>query len=179
MKCSSATPDEDADTQVVNQGHVEEEEEEEEAGMSAIGRVMDDNIHWISCDACGEWHRLPDSVCEEDLPEKWRCGDAPLPGTQCTRAPPVGNSEVSEASEALDDLIKAGELLDPAFESVKQDAMHVMMRFEKTLSKKHGMYRKFMSRLRDVFFICSQIVNNIFCILSRLFETAGNSKPAR
>ena len=39
---------------------------------------------------------------------------------------------------------------------VKQDAMHVMMRFERVVKKKHGCYKKFMSRLRDAFFVCCQ-----------------------
>jgi hypothetical protein len=36
---------------------------------------------------------------------------------------------------------------------VKQDALHVMKRFEKALSQLHGCYRPFMTALRDVFFI--------------------------
>ena len=51
-------------------------------------------------------------------------------------------------------------------ETVKQDILHIMKRFERVLSVNHGSYHNFMSMLRDVFFVpCQEDMERIEAVL--------------
>ncbi len=64
----------------------------------------------------------------------------------------VREDEHVHGEESLAELeAAAGELW--AQNRIKLDALHAMMRIERTLKKKHGCYALFMSRLRDAIFI--------------------------
>mgnify|MGYP007032683976 CR=1 FL=1 len=62
---------------------------------------------------------------------------------------------------------------------IKLDALHALMRFQRTLRKRHGVHDYFLSRLRDAFFIVNHddIVNLKKILMGRFFRRRKKKSP--
>jgi hypothetical protein len=58
-------------------------------------------------------------------------------------------------------------------ERVKQDILHIFLRFQRVLSKEHGCYEMFMADLRDAFFIPNEADMDF---IREMLQTAGMSE---
>jgi hypothetical protein len=93
------------------------------------------------------------------MPEDFRCTDSMNVATSTTAPVDIRTKfvtvNVSPTFADASDIPTGEEECLAEMERVKNDIVHIFLRFQKLLSSSHGCYRAFMARLSDAFFVPS------------------------
>ena len=79
-----------------------------------------------------------------------------VPAKRSVQKTTVAATDDNTTDRDENDSTNEGEVCGPLHLGVKQDIEHIFIRFSKKLSKAHGAFGAFMSRLSDAFFVPSQ-----------------------
>ena len=55
--------------------------------------------HWVQCDACAKWRKLPPGITPKALPASWRCADNTWNMAQASCLFPEERYKMANASE--------------------------------------------------------------------------------
>ena len=69
------------------------------AAQSTSGAVAGSLPHWVQCDACTKWRKLPPGVSPKALPDSWRCADNTWSTPQASCSFPEEHYKVARAPE--------------------------------------------------------------------------------
>jgi len=170
--------------------NAQEDEEDEEPGRpprSVFYSRVDEVLRWIDGDFGDAVRSSTDGAGAgrgDNDNEENSAGATLVPDDDNIELPPSAADVVYGDDESADgdddehddasdpDLGVAGSSAKERWEHlrIKLDALHAMMRFQRTLRKKHGCHDHFLSRLRDAFFIINNDdVDNLKSLLKGRF----------